>query len=105
MTNLTAGLAPAAWLATDDITLVLSCWRILVLLMDIYRYLSNEELQNETQILVTYRLQIARGGGYFHQNRMWMCLPDLENLTFSIPIFCLTSHPSVYHFRKKSIQF
>ena len=44
-------------------------------------------------------------GGYFHQNRTWMCLPDLENLTFSIPIFCLIYHPSVYHFRKKSTQF
>ena len=27
-------------------------------------------------------------GGYFHQNCTWMCLRDLENLTFSIPIFC-----------------
>ena len=26
----------------------------------------------------------TRGGGYFHQNRTWMCLPDLENLTISI---------------------
>ena len=34
-------------------------------------------------------------GGYFHQNRTWMCLMDLENLTFSIPIFCLISHPSL----------
>ena len=24
------------------------------------------------------------GGGYFRQNRAWMCLPNLENLTFSI---------------------
>ena len=45
------------------------------------------------------------GGGFFHQNRTWMCLPDLENLTISIPIFCQISHPSVYHFRKKSTQF
>ena len=44
-------------------------------------------------------------GGFFHQNRTWMCLPDLENLTISIPIFCQISHPSVYHFRKKSTQF
>ena len=44
-------------------------------------------------------------GGYFHQNRMWICLPDLENLTFSIPIFCPISHPSVYHLRKTSTQF
>ena len=34
-----------------------------------------------------------------------MCLPDLENLTISIPIFCQIFHPSVYHFRKKSTQF
>ena len=27
------------------------------------------------------------GGGYFHQNLMWMCLLDLENLTLSLPIF------------------
>ena len=47
----------------------------------------------------------ARGGGFFHQNRTWMCLPDLENLTISIPIFCQISHPSVYHFQKKSTQF
>ena len=26
-------------------------------------------------------------GGYFHQNRTWICLPDLENFTFCIPIF------------------
>ena len=36
---------------------------------------------------------------------MWMWVPDLENLTFSIPIFCLISHPSVYYFWKKSTQF
>ena len=34
-----------------------------------------------------------------------MCLSDLENLTFSIPIFRPIFHPSVYHFRKKSTQF
>ena len=44
-------------------------------------------------------------GGYFHQHRTWTYLPDLENLTISIPIFCLISHPSIYHFRKKSTQF
>ena len=44
-------------------------------------------------------------GDYFHQNCTWMCLPDLENLTFSIPIFCLISHPSVYHFRKEAPNF
>ena len=42
---------------------------------------------------------------HLHQNRTWMCLPHLENLTFSIPIFCPISHPSVYHFQKKSTQF
>ena len=26
-------------------------------------------------------------GGYFHQIRTWMCLPDLENLTISIALF------------------
>ena len=35
---------------------------------------------------------------------MWMRLPYLKNLTFSIPIFCTIIHPSVYHFRKKSTQ-
>ena len=44
-------------------------------------------------------------GGYFHQNHTWMCLPNLQNLTLSIPMFCLISHPSVYHFWKKSTQF
>ena len=29
----------------------------------------------------------AGGGGYFRQNSAWMCLPNLENLTLSIPIF------------------
>ena len=50
---------------------------------------------------------LGRGGrgGYFHQNRTWMCLPNLENLTFSIPIFCPCSHPSVYHVRKKAPNF
>ena len=50
-------------------------------------------------------LNCPGGGGYFHQNRTWMCLPDVKNLTFSIPIFCLISHPSVYHFCKKRTQF
>ena len=36
---------------------------------------------------------------------IWMCLLDLENLTISIPIFCLISHPSVYHFWKKAHNF
>ena len=35
----------------------------------------------------------------------WMCLLDLENPTFSIPILNLISYPSVYHFRKKMTQF
>ena len=34
-----------------------------------------------------------------------MCLPDLENLTFSIPFFFQITYPSVYHVLKKSIQF
>ena len=29
----------------------------------------------------------------------WMCLPNLENLTFYIQIFGPITHPSVYHFR------
>ena len=36
--------------------------------------------------------------GYFCHNHTWMCLPDLENLTFSIPIFWPISHPSIYQF-------
>ena len=39
------------------------------------------------------------GGGYFRQNRTWMCLPNLKNLTFSIPIFRPITHPLVYHFQ------
>ena len=45
------------------------------------------------------------GVTFTHQNRTWMCLPDLENdLTLSIPIICQISHPSVYYFRKKNTQ-
>ena len=45
-------------------------------------------------------------GDYFHQNCTWMCLPDLENLTFSIPIFCLISPPPFsIPFSKGSTQF
>ena len=33
--------------------------------------------------------------GYFCQNCLWMWLPDPENLTFSISIFCTITHPSV----------
>ena len=36
--------------------------------------------------------------GYFLQNCMWMCLSNLENLTFSVPIFRPITHPSVYLF-------
>ena len=43
--------------------------------------------------------------GYFRQNCTWMCLPDLKNWAFSIPIFCHITHPSVYHFQKKNTQF
>ena len=43
--------------------------------------------------------------GYVCQNCMWMCLLHLEKLTFSIPTFSTITHPSVYHFRKKSTQF
>ena len=44
------------------------------------------------------RWVIKARGLYFQQNHMWMCLPYLKNLTLSIPIFCPSSHPSVYHF-------
>ena len=40
-------------------------------------------------------------GGYFHQNHTWMCLPDLENLTISIPIFCLICPPISIPFSKE----
>ena len=43
----------------------------------------------------TYR---ARKRSYFCQNRTWMCLPILEKLTFSTPIICPITHPSVYCF-------
>ena len=56
-------------------------------------------------VLLSPQLYGGGGGCYFHQNRTWMCLPDLENMTFSIPIFYPISHPSVYHFWKKSTQF
>ena len=52
----------------------------------------------------TYHLVKSRRG-YFCQNCMWICLLHLENLTFSIPTFSTITHPSVYHFRKKSTQF
>ena len=38
-------------------------------------------------ILYVYVYIEMWGGGYFHQKRTWMCLSDLENLTFSIPVF------------------
>ena len=41
------------------------------------------------------------GGGYFHQNRTWSCLPDLENLTFSIPIFLPNFSPISIPFSKE----
>ena len=56
-------------------------------------------------ISISFTYFRGRGEGYFHQNCMWMCLPYLENLTFSIPTFSLISHLSVCHFRKKSTQF
>ena len=41
------------------------------------------------------------------EKKIWCphCLPDVKNLTFSKLSFGLSSHPSVYHFRKKSTQF
>ena len=41
--------------------------------------------------------RIPGGGG----GVTWMWLPDIENLTFSIPIFCRISHPSVNRFSKE----
>ena len=41
------------------------------------------------------------GGEYFCQNCMWICLPDLENFTFSILSFSTITHPSVYLFQKE----
>ena len=49
-------------------------------------------------------LNVYRGGGYFGQYCMWIYLPDLESLTFSIPIFRPITHPSVYYFQQKSTQ-
>ena len=44
--------------------------------------------------------------GIIRQNYMWISLLDLENLTFSVPIFCTITHdPSVYHSWKKNTQF
>ena len=52
---------------------------------------------------------LPRGGGvpYFHQNRTWMCLLNVENLTFFyinfffiFAIFPLISYPLIYHFWK-----
>ena len=60
---------------------------------------------NHTQVFTKSQFPPYWLGGYSHQNRTWMCLLDHENLTFSIPILCPISHPSVYHFRKKSTQF
>ena len=45
--------------------------------------------------------QIYPGGGFSHQNRTWMCLPDLENLTISIPIFCQNFPPISIPFSEK----
>ena len=46
----------------------------------------------------------TQGGGYSHQNRTWMCLPDLKNLTFFIPFFFLLTFPTHQYtiFEKKN---
>ena len=46
-------------------------------------------------------------GGHFHQDCTWMCLPNLENLTFSIPIFHPITHPSIWYtiFNRKAPNF
>ena len=38
---------------------------------------------------------LKAGGGYFCQNRAWMCLPNLENLIFSIQFFFWPNSPPV----------
>ena len=70
-----------------------------------FKICNSSPAQRHSHMLVDIDCLSKARGGYFHQNRTWMCLPDLENLTISIPIFCLISHPSIYHFRKKSTQF
>ena len=77
-------------------------------------FIQHAEHQNKEQQIKCNRLSEGKTGWpiycrdllgcYFHQNCTWMCLPDLENLTFSIPIFCLLFHLSVYNFRRKSTQ-
>ena len=39
---------------------------------------------------------------YFHQNRTWMCLPNLKNLTFSTSTFCTMTHHQHTIFNRKS---
>ena len=46
----------------------------------------------------------SRGGVTFTKIVRGCACWTLKNLTFSIPIFCPISHPSIYHFRK-STQF
>ena len=44
----------------------------------------------------------AGGGGRVAPNRTWMCLPGLENLTISIPIFLLNFPPIGIPFSKET---
>ena len=44
---------------------------------------------------------LVPGGGFFHPNRTWMCLLDLENLTISIPIFLPNFPPISIPFSKE----
>ena len=50
---------------------------------------------------IIFRYVLTPGGGYFHQNRTWMCLPDLENLTFSIYQFLPNFPPISIPFSKE----
>ena len=44
-------------------------------------------------------------GVFFKNFSTWMWLPNNEILTFTIPIFVTTYHPSVYQFHTRNTQF
>ena len=91
LTKKSLNMGPFSWLEPKFLVL----WKLV--------YISSKMPTNRYLFQLKKMLKL-RGGGYFHQNHMWMCLLDLENLTISIPFFWPISHPSVYHFRKKSTQ-
>ena len=60
----------------------------------------------EMKIKLAWKKVCRSVGGVFENFCMWMCLPDIEILTFSLPIFVPIYHPSVYQFcTKKTPQF